>query len=91
MAVHPRLPPQWRQVVGIWSSLASIGAQTDAFCFSSRALSLQPVFQLIDGQHPSTLAWLLKEKVLPPLYWKGMLKGKEWLAKPKAAKPEIVN
>jgi sulfide:quinone oxidoreductase len=46
---------------------------------------------LIDGRRPSKLAWLLKEKILPPLYWDAMLKGREWLAKPKAAKPEIVN
>ena len=37
---------------------------------------------LIDGQKPSRLAWLLKEKLLPPIYWRAMLKGKEWLAKP---------
>ncbi|KDB07370.1 Beta-lactamase hydrolase-family protein [Burkholderia sp. lig30] len=37
---------------------------------------------LIDGKRPSRLAWLLKERMLPPLYWWGMLKGREWLAKP---------
>ncbi|HEX5486463.1 MAG TPA: TIGR01244 family sulfur transferase [Limnobacter sp.] len=37
---------------------------------------------LIDGTKPSRLAWILKEKILPPLYWNGMLKGHEWLAKP---------
>ncbi len=37
---------------------------------------------LIDGTKPSRLAWLLKERILPPLYWKAMLKGREWLAKP---------
>lgn len=37
---------------------------------------------LVNGTRPSRLAWLLKEKVLPPLYWKGMLKGREWLARP---------
>lgn len=41
---------------------------------------------LIDGTKPSTLAWYLKERVLPPLYWDGMLKGREWLAQ-----PEMVN
>ncbi len=41
---------------------------------------------LIDGTKPSHLAWLLKEKMLPPIYWKAMLRGKEWLAK-----PEMVN
>ncbi|WP_420347173.1 TIGR01244 family sulfur transferase [Pelagibius sp.] len=46
---------------------------------------------LIDGKRPSRLAWLLKEKILPPIYWQAMLKGKEWLAKPEAAKPEVVN
>ncbi|MDB5597353.1 MAG: hcaD [Hyphomicrobiales bacterium] len=37
---------------------------------------------LIDGTQPSRLAWLLKERVLPPIYWQAMLRGKEWLAKP---------
>lgn len=46
--------------------------------------ALQPSFPhwLIDGTKPSRLAWLLKEKVLPPIYWKAMLKGREWLASP---------
>lgn len=37
---------------------------------------------LIDGTKPSRLAWLLKEQILPPVYWKAMLKGREWMAKP---------
>lgn len=37
---------------------------------------------LIDGTRPSVLAWYLKERILPPLYWHAMLKGREWLAKP---------
>ena len=37
---------------------------------------------LIDGTKPSALAWYLKERVLPPLYWDGMLKGREWMAQP---------
>jgi len=37
---------------------------------------------LIDGTKPSRMAWLLKEKILPPVYWKAMLRGKEWMAKP---------
>jgi sulfide:quinone oxidoreductase len=37
---------------------------------------------LLDGTKPSRLAWLLKETILPPIYWKAMLKGREWLAKP---------
>jgi sulfide:quinone oxidoreductase len=37
---------------------------------------------LIDGTQPSHLAWLLKERMLPPIYWMAMLRGREWLAKP---------
>jgi sulfide:quinone oxidoreductase len=37
---------------------------------------------LIDGTKPSRAAWLLKEQILPPIYWQAMLRGKEWLAKP---------
>ncbi len=36
----------------------------------------------IDGTKPSALAWYLKERILPPLYWEAMLKGREWLAQP---------
>jgi sulfide:quinone oxidoreductase len=47
---------------------------------------LLPTFPkwLLDGRRPSRLAWLLKERILPPVYWQGMLKGREWLARPKA-------
>jgi len=38
---------------------------------------------VIDGTKPSRVAWLLKERILPPIYWKAMLKGREWMAKPK--------
>ena len=37
---------------------------------------------LIDGTRPSALAWYLKERILPPLYWDAMLKGREWMASP---------
>jgi sulfide:quinone oxidoreductase len=37
---------------------------------------------LVDGTKPSRLAWFLKEKMLPPIYWKAMLRGREWLARP---------
>lgn len=45
---------------------------------------LQPSFPrwLVKGERPSRLSWLLKEKALPWIYWNGMLKGHEWLAKP---------
>jgi sulfide:quinone oxidoreductase len=37
---------------------------------------------LIDGTKPSAMAWFLKERILPPLYWDAMLRGREWLAQP---------
>ncbi len=37
---------------------------------------------LIDGTKPTRAAWFLKEQLLPPIYWKGMLRGKEWMVKP---------
>ena len=49
---------------------------------------LQPSFPkaLLDGTKPTRAAWFLKEKMLPPIYWKAMLRGKEWMAKPEALK-----
>lgn len=46
---------------------------------------LAPTFPsaLLDGRKPSRAAWLLKERILPPIYWQAMLKGREWMAKPK--------
>ncbi|MEN9894451.1 MAG: NAD(FAD)-dependent dehydrogenase [Pseudomonadota bacterium] len=48
---------------------------------------LLPTFPswLIDGTKPSQLAWFLKERMLPPIYWKAMLRGREWMAKPQSA------
>ncbi|MDZ4308112.1 FAD/NAD(P)-binding oxidoreductase [Allopontixanthobacter sp.] len=37
---------------------------------------------LINGTRPARLSWLLKSEILPWVYWNGMLKGREWLAKP---------
>ncbi|GJJ04553.1 hypothetical protein RugamoR64_50910 [Duganella rhizosphaerae] len=51
------------------------------FCYGGRLSPSLPTW-LIDGAHPSRLAWLLKRHVLPPLYWQAMLKGREWLARP---------
>ncbi len=46
--------------------------------------TLKPSFPrwLVDGTRPSSFAWLLKEKILPPIYWKAMLRGREWMARP---------
>lgn len=37
---------------------------------------------IIDGTRPSRAAWYLKERLLPPLYWQGMFKGREYMAEP---------
>ncbi len=42
---------------------------------------------LVDGSQPSRAAWFLKEKMLPPIYWKAMLRGREWMAEPDALAP----
>lgn len=55
------------------------------FCYGGQ---LDPSFPawLFDGRKPTKLAWALKEKLLPWLYWNGMLKGREWLAAPELVK-----
>ena len=52
------------------------------FTYGGKLLPTFPRW-LIDGTKPSYLAWLLKEWLLPKIYWDGMLKGREWLVKPK--------
>lgn len=37
---------------------------------------------LLDGAKPTRAAWFLKDRVLPPFYWHGMLKGREWMVRP---------
>lgn len=48
---------------------------------------LMPSFPgwVLNGRRPTRLAWVLKERILPAVYWKAMLRGREWLAAPKAA------
>ena len=49
---------------------------------------VQPSFPswLLDGTTPTRAAWFLKERALPFIYWKAMLKGREWLANPEPIK-----
>jgi sulfide:quinone oxidoreductase len=46
---------------------------------------IMPTFPrwLIKGDEASKAAWFLKEKMLPTVYYSLMLKGREWLAKPR--------
>ena len=52
---------------------------------------LQPSFPswINDGTKATRMAWFLKAKQLPWLYWNGMLKGREWMAAPAARKSDI--
>lgn len=52
------------------------------FGYGGKLLPTFPTW-VLDGQQPTTLAWMLKAQCLPAIYWKGMLKGREWLVKPK--------
>jgi len=51
------------------------------FGYGGKLLPSFPTW-LLNGQKPTKLAWILKETILPRMYWKGMLKGREWLANP---------
>lgn len=51
------------------------------FGYGGKLLPSFPTW-LLDGRKPSRLAWYLKERLLPPLYWKAMLRGREWMVKP---------
>jgi sulfide:quinone oxidoreductase len=51
------------------------------FGYGGKLLPSFPIW-LIDGTKPSHLAWLLKERMLPSIYWQAMLKGREWMARP---------
>ncbi|XBQ16693.1 MAG: TIGR01244 family sulfur transferase [Oceanicaulis sp.] len=44
---------------------------------------LLPTFPkwVVDGTKPTRLAWFLKEKMLPSIYFDAMLRGKEWMMK----------
>ncbi|WOI57953.1 TIGR01244 family sulfur transferase [Palleronia sp. LCG004] len=52
--------------------------------------TLLPTFPkwVLDGTRPTKLAWMLKAQILPPIYWQGMLKGREWLAAPGLAQQD---
>jgi len=55
------------------------------FGFGGKLLPSFPQW-VINGQKPSRLAWILKEKILPPVYWKAMLRGREWMVDPELTK-----
>ncbi|MGL4396759.1 MAG: TIGR01244 family sulfur transferase [Hyphomicrobium sp.] len=52
------------------------------FLYGGKVTNSFPSF-ILNGTKPSRAAWILKERILPPIYWRAMLKGREWMAKPK--------
>ncbi|GBQ10136.1 bifunctional protein tyrosine phosphatase family protein/NAD(P)/FAD-dependent oxidoreductase [Swaminathania salitolerans] len=51
------------------------------FGYGGKLLPTLPKW-LLDGEKPSRLAWFLKEKIMPRLYWDFMLRGRELMVKP---------
>jgi len=51
------------------------------FGYGGKLLPSFPAF-ILNGKKPTRAAWWLKERILPPIYWHAMLKGKEWMAAP---------
>jgi sulfide:quinone oxidoreductase len=58
------------------------------FGYGGKLLPTFPEWAL-QGKQPTRLAWFLKTRVLPDVYWYGMLKGHEWLVAPQ--KLQVVN
>ena len=52
------------------------------FGYGGKLLPSFPTW-VLNGKKATSLAWLMKEQLMPPLYWHGMLKGHELLVKPK--------
>ncbi|HSG59921.1 MAG TPA: TIGR01244 family sulfur transferase [Pseudomonadales bacterium] len=52
------------------------------FGYGGKLLPSFPAW-LLDGRKPTRAAWLLKEKMMPWLYYDAMMRGVEWLAAPK--------
>ncbi|MFK7864136.1 MAG: TIGR01244 family sulfur transferase [Pseudohongiellaceae bacterium] len=53
------------------------------FGYGGKLLPSFPAW-LLQGKKPTKAAWILKASMLPWIYWQAMLKGREWLAKPKS-------
>lgn len=58
------------------------------FSYGGKVTPTLPTW-ILDGKRPTRLAWFLKERILPMLYWKGVLRGHELLVKPDLAEGYI--
>jgi sulfide:quinone oxidoreductase len=59
------------------------------FGYGGKLLPTFPAWML-DGTKATRAAWFLKDRLLPPFYWHGMLKGREWMAEPAHRPAETV-
>lgn len=57
------------------------------FGYGGKLLASLPKW-LNDGTRATRLAWIIKTRLLPFVYWQGMLKGREWFAKPNRCRPQ---
>jgi sulfide:quinone oxidoreductase len=75
-------PPAWYDGYGSCPLTVEKGKIVLAeFGYGGKLLPSFPKW-LIEGTRPRRLSWLLKTEILPWVYWNGMLKGNEWLARP---------
>lgn len=51
------------------------------FGYGGKHLATFPQW-IINSFEPTRLAWFMKARMLPPIYWEFLLKGREWLASP---------
>ncbi len=55
------------------------------FGYGGKLLPSFPAW-LLDGTKPTRAGWILKSRMLPEIYWRCMLKGREWMASPRRIK-----
>lgn len=69
--------------------LASLDGSEPVAAYDGYGGRLMPSFPqwLLKGTRPTRAAWFLKTRVMPPLYWHAMLKGREWLTTPRLIEP----
>jgi len=53
------------------------------FGYGGKLLPTFPQWAL-EGTRPTRRAWWLKARILPDVYWHGMLKGREWMVAPES-------
>jgi len=71
----------WRGRVSWKSAATRRGEVVAEFGYGGKLLPTFPAW-MIEPTRPSRLAWFLKERLLPPIYWHFMLNGREWFCAP---------